>query len=392
MTGGGTGSSRYIDAGAGNDTVTGQSSADTILGGTGADSLSGLGGADSLLGGDGNDTILGGAGDDTILGGIGADSVLGGTGNDSILGEDGNDTVFGGGGNDTILGGAGADIIYGDDNATATPTSESLNWNLAGADETNIAGGFTQTTGVMNVGVSFITTPRTGEISVESSDTVYVGAGDPFNPNSNLFLAGGGPGVDSTTNLNFSATSGSAYSDSVENVTFRINDIDMGSWQDIITINAYDADGNPVAVTISIDGNDSLTGNTITAANTADNPSDVAGSALVTIAGPVSRVEIIYANGGSATQALWVSDVHFDTIPLLPGDDSIDGGDGADTIFGEGGNDTLLGGLGADSLSGGLGDDLLYLAEGDSATGGDGDDSFVLTDLLEAGSSTITIV
>jgi len=81
-----------------------------------------------------------------------------------------------------------------------------------------------------------------------------------------------------------------------------------------------------------------------------------------------------------------------DSVTAGAGNDYVDAGLGDDTVLGEEGNDTLIGGVGADQLFGGLGDDVIYLAEGDSAEGGDGDDLFVLSDLGEAGSSTITIV
>ncbi|MCZ0812778.1 Hint domain-containing protein [Roseovarius sp. EGI FJ00037] len=80
-----------------------------------------------------------------------------------------------------------------------------------------------------------------------------------------------------------------------------------------------------------------------------------------------------------------------DSVTAGAGNDYVVSGFGDDTVFGEDGNDTLVGGTGADQLFGGLGDDEIYLAEGDSADGGDGDDLFVLEDLGEAGSSTITI-
>jgi len=55
-----------IDAGAGNDTITGSSGNDTIDGGAGNDSISGGAGNDSLGGGLGSDTLTGGGGADTF--------------------------------------------------------------------------------------------------------------------------------------------------------------------------------------------------------------------------------------------------------------------------------------------------------------------------------------
>lgn len=340
--------------------------------------------------------------------------------NDSVRAGAGNDTVYGGAGNDSLYGESGNDLLYGDFNGTAPSTgSESLNWNASGADEASITNGISQTTGDMTVDVSFVTTARTTGVTVESSDVAYTTGTDPFNPTSNLSLTGTGVGTNVTTNIGFSSNT-AGIANAVTNVSFSLNDVDFtsGAWRDIITINALDANGNPVAVTITPRGNDSVSGNTLTAGNTSETVGDAAGNALVTIAGPVASVSITYANGEAGGQALWVSDVHFNTMLAAPGNDLIDGGAGDDTLYGEEGNDTLLGGAnndqlyggsGADSLDGGVGNDtlfggtgadtlignagndLIYIAESDYADGGDGEDRFVVTDLGEPGSGTITI-
>ena len=146
-----------IDAGSGNDQVTGTDGDDTIIGGAGFDTLRGGGGddvfvvegagqgEDQIFGDAGFDRILGGAGDDTIRlttltaahalerieGGAGLNVVMGtaagnvldfsattlvniaridgGEGNDQITGTTGNDVIVGGAGNDTLRGGGGVD-------------------------------------------------------------------------------------------------------------------------------------------------------------------------------------------------------------------------------------------------------------------------------------------
>ena len=80
-----------------------------------------------------------------------------------------------------------------------------------------------------------------------------------------------------------------------------------------------------------------------------------------------------------------------DVIDGRGGDDSITAGDGDDTVCGGAGDDSLAGGTGADMLDGGAGDDLITVAEGDSATGGDGDDTFLVSDLCEDGNGEIQI-
>ena len=69
------------------------------------------------------------------------------------------------------------------------------------------------------------------------------------------------------------------------------------------------------------------------------------------IAGPVASLFIEYANLNSGGQTIYITDVHFDTIPDVDG---------------------------ADSLIGGTGDDTLTLGAGDTAEGGDGDDLFLI--------------
>lgn len=61
------GRSYYINAGMGDDVVTGGSQADFLVGGAGNDTLSGRAGDDSFIGGGGNDRIFGGDGMDTAI-------------------------------------------------------------------------------------------------------------------------------------------------------------------------------------------------------------------------------------------------------------------------------------------------------------------------------------
>lgn len=87
----------FVDAGAGNDSVTIAANLAidaTIYGGAGNDRLTGGAGNDRLLGGPGNDTLLGGAGDDYLDGGIGNDTLNGQTGRNQLIGGPGNDVLF----------------------------------------------------------------------------------------------------------------------------------------------------------------------------------------------------------------------------------------------------------------------------------------------------------
>ena len=303
-------------------------------------------------------TVEGTGGSDTIdvayTGDPEGDRVDGSDGLDDVIEAGaGDDTVIAGFGDDSIEGGAGNDTIYGDfqSGTSGTASSEVLRWAAEGADGADLSAGFTQNTGETDVTVSFSDDGNNNAtIDVETTDTVYTEAGDPFDNDSNVLLFGNGDGATSTTTIDFAAASGSVTGD-VENVSFRLNDIDWGSENhtDVVTVNAFDAEGNPVPVSFSLGGGDTLSGNTITAEEVAENFDDAGGSALVDIAGPVSSIEVVYANGQDGTQGVWFSDVHFDTVPAAPGDDTISGGAGDDTIHGGAGDDTIEGdGTGTD--------------------------------------------
>ncbi|MEO0773115.1 MAG: Hint domain-containing protein [Pseudomonadota bacterium] len=315
------------------------------------------------------------------INGDGTDNSLNGTSDaDDITGGAGNDTINAGGGNDVVDGGS----------PSLTSTDLFLDWTDQGNDGDDIAAGFTQDTGGINVGVT-ITNGGTGVSATVEENAHYVDTGEPFDANSALGLIGSGNGTAWTTDLNFSAVSGSGFADEVENVAFRLQDIDQGGWQDVLTVNAYDADGNLIPVTLTPAGDDTVNGNTVTAGPSATGATDPQGSVLVSIPGPVARVEIIYENGGTGGQLLYVSDVHFEAVPTDDdtifgeggndtlsggfGNDFIDGGNNNDVLDGGTGNDTLEGGSGNDDLTGGAGnDDLSGEGGSDTLDGGDGDD------------------
>lgn len=406
-----------VDGGAGNDTIFGGMGEDTILGGDGDDSVSGGKDGDSLIGGAGNDTLdyatsddgvsvdlatgatSGGdaAGDtisgfenitgsgyaDTLVGDNDANILDGGHGDDSIDGGDGDDTLIGDFGDDTINGGAGNDSIVAGPDTLATSQDLFLDWTDEGGDETDISSGFVQDTGGINVAVTYTDLDIGTDFDV-TTDTQYTGGG-PFDANSGAFIQGNGTGANSSVEMDFSAVDGSGFSNEVQNVQFRINDIDRSTWRDVIVVKAYDANGDlvPLTITLGPGTNDSTSGNTIVGGDDNDQPNQADGSALIEIPGPVSRIEVVYANAGSSNQYIYLTDVHFQTI-VESDADLVDGGDGDDTIFGGADDDTLLGGAGQDELSGDAGDDsvdggadddtVLGGAGEDTLTGGTGDD------------------
>ncbi len=307
----------------------------------------------------------------------------------------GNDTVIAGMGNDTVIAGDGNDLVYGDNGtSTPAPVTEHMNWATQGSDGTSVAAGFTQNTGAIDVTVGFTDIgDNNPTYTVETSDENYSTGNENFPLTSSLFLFGDGDGQTAATTISFASSAGADVEDAVENLTFRINDVDWGARNhtDTVTVNAYDANGAPVTVTITPSGGDTVSGNTITANSSADTVGTIGGSVLIEVAGPVSEIEIIYSNGQNGTQGINLTDLRYDIIPVASDSDSLVGGAGDDTLFGEGGDDTLLGGTGADSMSGGAGNDTIVAGQNDTVNGGAGDDLVTLVDLGETGSGTLTI-
>ena len=315
----------------------------------------------------GNDTVLAGKGDDEVYGGSGDDHITGGSGGDTVYGEAGNDTIIGDGTDGGAAGGMDGKVLI---------------WDEVAADGTQLGGVTNHDVGGINVAIGF-TSQDHGATGTISNATVYAEGGEGFGSNSSLELWGqggeGGWDDTSTTELTFSSTSGD-YQDEVQDVAFRINDVDLSTdfgdtHIDRVTIRAYDAEGNLIDVDITSEtGDQVINGNQATGDIEHDagvNPNTEAGSILVNIAGPVARIEIDYDNGGETTQGVWVSDVTFTTIPTEPvdgpaGDDLLYGGDGVDYIEGNGGDDTIYGGAEGDTIDGGDGDDFL-VGDGDGA-------------------------
>lgn len=112
--------------------------------------------------------------------------------------------------------------------------------------------------------------------------------------------------------------------------------------------------------------------------------------------------DMIYAGPGADTVAGGAGDDQLfggagaDVIAGDAGKDSIDGGDGHDLITGGDGADELFGGAGDDTIwgqddfvNGGAGDDQLTLGAAATGNGGDGADSFAITDYGSAAAQIV---
>ena len=348
-------------------------------------------------------------GGDTIIAGAGNDRVDAGAGNDSVDGGAGADNIAGNAGNDTITGGSGADTIVGDGgDQPAILTRESFNWSqLADPDGDgtlvdngdDISGGVSQNTGTVNVALSIAELGRFQSFEYRVTNQNVTGidsGGETINATSSGFLEGDGvsPAGD-TASLTFDFSSNTAnVEDEVRNVSFRINDVDDANWRDIVEVQAFNADGEQVPVTLTVGANHTLTegdgflgAETVTANNGSGNqqPTTLAASILVEVDGPVSQIVVTYGNLETGGQRIDFTDIFFDSVRINPntatGDDSILGGSGADVLDGQGGNDSVFGGADSDVVSGGAGSDLLQGGTGaDFIFGGADADTIRLQD------------
>ncbi len=290
------------------------------------------------------------------------------------------DLIFGNGGDDTIDGEGGDDTIYGD-SGTGPVTREIFEWSEGpGFANDADAPDFTQNTGSVNV--SFSTVFESDDDVVTEYETNLQNI-DDLDPE---------VGVRSSLSSILDDDDDSAKyrweTDApVENVEFRINDID-GDGR--VTVRAYDENGNPVEVTLSDAGSglslsntDGVPGND-TATSIDDNYTDddeAEHSVLVNIAGPVVRWEIIHTMTGDNNSGINVTDITFDAGGGFgdPGDDVITGGGGSDEMYGEDGDDTFI----VDNAADGDGDEIV---------GGNGPDDTADNDVLDLrGAGRVTI-
>ncbi|MEM7732113.1 MAG: Hint domain-containing protein [Pseudomonadota bacterium] len=349
----------------------------------------------------GDDSVASGDGDDTIDGGDGDDSILSGAGNDLVDGGDGADTIQGGGGDDTVDGGDGNDVIQGDgDNGGETLTRQSFNWDAipdpdnGGTidDGDELDDGTVQDTGLINVTVSFDSLGGDVEFAFDTFTAFTAGidsGGETVSTDSSgqLVADDDDPSTGVAT-FAFSANT-PGIEDEVQNLSFRINDIDAnggGNAEDSVTVRAFDAAGEEVVVSLIPGGNLTLsdTGgapgdDTATqTAGSAGTGTTVGNSLLVNIAGPVARLEITFTGSDENPGGVRVTDIFFDAVSsspdVIPGDDVLTGGAGDDIIDGGAGDDQITGGTGSDTLSGDAGSDEFLITDaegGDIITGGE---------------------
>ncbi len=308
------------------------------------------------------------------------DGVVEGTSGDDII-------------NTGYTGDTEGDRIDNLDNIAAEQASSVHSWANQGiADETDIAGGISGTTDGIQVDVSVVQEANFTAAEMETTDNLYNynGASDT----SSLMLFGGSAGTSqdaSTVTFDFSATDITLQNEVID-VQFGIFDLDefAGQFLDQVTITAFDANGNPVPVTLT-PGNAStisVVGDTATAISGSGGggaTTSQTGFLEVTIQGPVAQIVIDYNNVDPAfgNHAIRVGDLTFNAVTIGDNEDIVNAGDGndyidagiaSDTMSGEAGNDTIIAGVGDDTLYGGADADRFQLDDGfgnDSIAGGE---------------------
>ena len=334
---------------AGSESLVGSGFIDHIEAGAGNDVVSGLAGADTLLGEDGNDVLRGDAGDDSLDGGAGNDQLFGGDGADLLYGGMGDDLLNADTGADQLFGGVGNDtyVVSAAEQAIVESAGEGID-----TVQVRIPGSFTFVlpTGVENVelvGDVYFPSDRIDLVGnqfdnrMTGSDLLNGGQGNDtlIGVGDNIYVFGRGDGQDVIqTGVQDYATAG--FVDYIQLLP-GVAPADV----------AFEGLGNHLVLKI-VGTTDQLT---------VENYLIEPGLRTPTIG------EIRFDNGTIWGEAEITSRVG--VMTGTSGNDNLTGFGNDNNLFGLGGNDQLVGYGGNDRLDGGVGDDLLV--------GGDGNDTYL---------------
>ena len=336
---------------AGNNRITGNTSANSLDGRDGNDTLNGGNGTDTLIGGKGNDVYVVDSTGDTIselaaegtdrvessvtftiaalanienltLTGAGNINGTGNTGDNAITGNDGNNKLSGGDGADTLTGGLGNDTLtggLGNDVYVNTDATDSI---------VEAAGGGTDRI-ESAVSFSLASFAQVEDLTLTGSANVD-GAGNGLN---NSLTGNGGSNI-----LNGSAGADTMTGGSGDDTYIVDNAGDL-----IVESGGGGTDSAQSSISLDLNAFTSLENLTLTGAGS--------------------------INGtGSGTSNILTGN---------SGDNILDGQGNPDTLIGGAGNDTIIGGLGNDLFDGGIGADALNF--------GQNNDTAIFVNLLEAG-------
>ncbi|MBD2199480.1 MULTISPECIES: LamG-like jellyroll fold domain-containing protein [Calothrix] len=391
---------------AANNVITGNSANNTLNGGVGIDTLIGGAGNDTYIVDSTTDVITENAneGTDTIqssvtfslanlpnienltLTGTAAINGTGNTANNVITGNSGNNTLNGGGGDDTLDGGAGDDILIGDDDKALKLDGIDDYVTVANSASLNISEEITieawvklanstnnqKIIGKTPVGSGYLLGVVNGRVNPEFWDSqgnrnTFESGQIPSNQWTHIAVTWkrGGSMIGYVNGIEVGRTTASSNPLGVNNNPLRMG---VAPWD----INAFKVNGAidevriwnvaRSATEISNNLNKNLTG---TEARLVSywNFDNATGSTITDL---TSNLNIGIVNGQG-------NSVVTETVSIIGGNDTLNGGVGNDNLDGGAGNDILNGGVDNDRLTGGFGKDTL--------TGGTGADVFVYTDL-----------
>ncbi|MEY1555955.1 Hint domain-containing protein [Yoonia sp. R2331] len=430
-----------VYGGVGNDFIIDQgddASHDLLDGGTGNDDILGGRGNDTIVGGDGDDTVGGGDGDDVFFvgDGVGIDLITGGEdtettgdtiemGQHEFVAEDGS-TVYGGVTEDMIVDFTGdeAGTISADSNTDDGDDTNDKTVTFSQIEQINLGSGNDTVNGDSNA----------NSVDMGDGDDTWVQQ-DGFGDDTIVGGEGGettgdridGSALTTAVTVDFSGDEAGTLSDGTDTATFsEIEQIETGAGDDTVlgdtgndnvstgagndTLSggagddSFDAgagndtlDGGTGNDTlIGGDGDDtfSLTGTFGDDTITGGEAGEVAGGDVIDASSQTDDLTVNFSGAEAGTISGGGSNANFAEIEQIitgSGDDQINGGAGNDNVSTGAGNDTLIGGAGEDTLIAGSGNDTLTVAEGDTASGDEGDDTFVVTDLAETTTGAINI-
>ncbi len=374
-----------VDAGEGDDVVSGGSANDQISGGEGSDTISGGGGDDVIDAGVGDDTVLWSAGDgnDSIDGGEGFDAVdltldesqpgslsvsADANGNVILVTDDGSQLTLDGV-EDIIInaGSGGSTITIGD--LTGTDIAQDTLYFVggAGADSLDASATDRRINAQGNGG---------DDVLVSGSGNDILNGGD----GNDVLDAGGGSGADNVQ--------GGAGDDNItvtlgdEENTLATDLVDGGADNDSLNVIFVEPTPHDLVLRVSSNGDGSINivsedlgGFTIAEQVNASNIENL----TITAGEGALEFELDSLADTSLTDGVsFVGSSDADSFDGSSTDVATDqhGGAGDDNLLGGSANDLLEGGAGNDSLAGNGGDDLLRGGEGDDVLdGGSGVDT-----------------
>jgi Ca2+-binding RTX toxin-like protein len=403
-----------LSGGAGNDTLTGGSSADQLSGQAGNDTLLGKGSTDLLFGGSGDDTLTGGDADDQAFGQGDDDRMIWNPGDDTDLNEGGAgvDTVEVNGGNGTEQFAAtanGTRVRF--DRLTPAPfavdigTSENLVLNMNGGEDAfsasgNLAalikltvdGGAGNDTILGGNGADVLLGGAGNDIvdGNQGDDVTLLGAGDDtfqWDPGDGSDTVEGQDGTDtmrfngSNVNERMEVSANGQrvrFTRDVASIVMDLDDVEsivartLGGTDNLVVRDLSGTDVTNVRADLAASGaDDGAADNVVVNGTNADDGVTVTGagpsaqvaglSAVVSVSGASAVNDRLTVNGLGGDDVIDASGVAAGSILL-----TLDGGEGDDVLIGGAGDDVLLGGAGDDVLLGGPGNDTLDGGPGDN--------------------------